>query len=40
MCEYMEDVPSFRRLLSGTEPVRRTVSAPKVSSVKPSVREK
>lgn len=33
-------LPSVRLLLSGTEPVRRTVSAPRVRSVKPSVREK
>lgn len=34
------DVPSDKRLLSGTEPVSRTVNAPRVRSVKPRVREK
>jgi hypothetical protein len=33
-------VPSFNLLLSGTEPVSRTVNAPSVRSVKPSVRLK
>jgi hypothetical protein len=35
-----DDVPSRKLLDSGTEPVRSIVSAPSVSSVKPSMREK
>jgi len=34
------EVPSERRLESGTEPVRSTVRAPRVRRVKPRMREK